>query len=112
MLCDGNCTITLQGQKAKQEAGQAKKDAGPAKKDARPAKQDTGQAGRGAAGAGVGEDKPKTTRAERRAKQEAERAAKEAGVPKVSPPPATVVLTTSMAHVVQGLQYNRAVVAW
>lgn len=66
-----------QGQKAKQEIGQAKKDTGPAKKD-------MGQAARGAAGVGVGEDKPKTTRAERRAKQEAERAAKEAGVPKVS----------------------------
>ena len=59
----------LRLQKAKQEAGQTKKDAG--------------QAARGGAGVGVGEEKPKTTRAERRAKQEAERAAKEAGVPKV-----------------------------
>lgn len=76
---------TPQGQKAKQEA---KKDAGVSKKD-------TGQAARGAAGAGgVGEDKPKTTRAERRAKQEAERAAKDAGLPKVSSPPATIALVT------------------
>ena len=59
-----------QGQKAKQDTG--------------PAKKDMGQAAQGAAGVGAGEDKPKTTRAERRAKQEAERAAKEAGVPKVS----------------------------
>lgn len=63
--------LLLHLQKAsKQEAGQAKKDAG--------------QAAQGGAGVGVGEEKPKTTRAERRAKQEAERAAKEAGVPKVS----------------------------
>ena len=53
----------LQGQKAKQEAGQPKKEAA--------------QAPQG------GQEKPKTTKAERRAKQEAERAAKEAGVPKV-----------------------------
>lgn len=79
---------TPQGQKTKPEVGQTKKDAGPAKND-------TGQAARGAAGGGgVGEDKPKTTRAERRAKQEAERAAKEAGLPKVSSPPAVVVLLT------------------
>ena len=53
----------LQGQKAKQEAGQPKKEAA--------------QAPQG------GQEKPKSTKAERRAKQEAERAAKEAGVPKV-----------------------------
>lgn len=53
----------LQGQKAKQEAGQPKKEAG--------------QAPQG------GQEKPKSTKAERRAKQEAERAAKEAGVLKV-----------------------------
>ena len=63
--------LLLRFQKAKQEAGQTKKDAG--------------QAARGEPRLGVGEEKPKTTRAERRAKQEAERAAKEAGVPKVRP---------------------------
>ena len=42
---------------------------------------DGGQGGAGQGGAA--QEKPKTTRAERRAKQEAERAAKEAGVPKV-----------------------------
>ena len=50
-------------QKFKQEGGQAKKDAAQAPQD--------------------GQEKAKTTRAERRAKQEAERAAKEAGAPKV-----------------------------